>query len=180
MRERPNRLSIQPTRHLSPRRQFAVHPHLSPPGAFSSAVAASVVFGQRPAHSPRPVHTRSIPPHAPAATIGRSPLLTHHMPDHVRQGDLMKTLIVAAALPLFFACPAFAQTGPYPRSPETTGTVITGVPNTTGNSRSRIIAPGATGAETITTDSAAGGNAGQPSRRVPQGGAGSGGHGGSQ
>nr|WP_132254412.1 hypothetical protein [Methylobacterium segetis] len=92
----------------------------------------------------------------------------------------MKKLVTFSVLALVAACPAFAQTGPSPRSPETTGTVITGVPNTTGNSRGLIIAPGATGAETITTDSAAGGNAGQPSRRVPQGGAGSGGHGGSQ
>ncbi|GEP07023.1 hypothetical protein [Methylobacterium oxalidis] len=92
----------------------------------------------------------------------------------------MKKLGTFTALAIMSAWPAFAQTSPYPRPPDTTGTVITGQPNTTGNTRDVIIAPGATGAETITTDSAAGGNAGQPSRRVPQGSAGSGGHGGSQ
>ncbi|GEP07833.1 hypothetical protein MOX02_58710 [Methylobacterium oxalidis] len=92
----------------------------------------------------------------------------------------MKKLGTFTALAIVSAWPALAQTAPYPRSPDATGTVITSQPNTTGNSRDVIIAPGANGAETITTDSAAGGNAGQPSRRVPQGSAASGGHGGSQ
>jgi hypothetical protein len=47
-----------------------------------------------------------------------------------------------------------------PREPSTTGTVIQRTPNNTGNDRNVTIASGATGAETIETDSAAGGNAG--------------------
>ena len=83
----------------------------------------------------------------------------------------MKKLIAVSTLMLTIAGSAFAQGLPIAREPGTTGTVIQLQPNNTGNDRSVIIAPGATGAETIETDSAAGGNAGQPSRAVPQGGA---------
>lgn len=50
------------------------------------------------------------------------------------------------------------------------GTVVTNAPNSTGGRSDRVIARGATGADTVQTNSAAGGNAGQPSRAVPQGG----------
>jgi hypothetical protein len=67
-----------------------------------------------------------------------------------------------------------AAMGPGPDFPPTTGTIIQLQPNTTGNDRDVIIAPGATGTETITTDSAAGGNANLPERAVPNGSAGGG------
>jgi hypothetical protein len=91
----------------------------------------------------------------------------------------MKKLFTTSALSLAITGPAFAQGVLLPREPVTTGTVIQGTPNNTGNDRNVTIAPGSTGASTIQTDSAAGGNAGQPERAVPQGGAsGSGSNGG--
>lgn len=59
--------------------------------------------------------------------------------------------------------------------PAATGAIIERQSNTTGNVPDLIIAPGATGAETITTNSAAGGNARLPERPVPNGSAGGGG-----
>lgn len=67
---------------------------------------------------------------------------------------------------------AQAFEGPPGRFPP--GTIIQRQNNTTGNSVDYIIAPGPTGADTITTNSAAGGNAGQPERAIPQGSAGGG------
>ena len=84
----------------------------------------------------------------------------------------MKYLLLAGAT-LFAVAPAYAQVGA-PRQPGTTGTVIQSQPNTTGNDRDVVISRGATGADTVTTDSAAGGNANQPSRAVPNGSAGGG------
>jgi hypothetical protein len=96
-----------------------------------------------------------------------------------KQRDNMKKLLVISALSLVIAEQSFAQGLTAPRGSTTTGTVIQGTPNNTGNDRNITIAPGATGASTIETDSAAGGNAGQPERAVPQGGAsGSGSNGG--
>ena len=68
------------------------------------------------------------------------------------------------------AGPARAQGRP--GAPYPPGTIVQIQPNTTGNSRSLIISRGSTGADTIFTNSAAGGNAGQPERAVPQGSAG--------
>jgi len=50
--------------------------------------------------------------------------------------------------------------------------VVQGQPNTTGNDPSVSVSRGATGAETATTDSAAGGNAGKPEQAVPNSSAG--------
>ena len=85
----------------------------------------------------------------------------------------MKNLILAGLFVLA-AAPAVAQTSILPDQPRTTGTVIQRQPNTTGNDRDVVISRGATGADTITTDSAAGGNANQPSRAIPNGSAGGG------
>ncbi|MGY2050518.1 hypothetical protein [Methylobacterium sp. JK268] len=52
---------------------------------------------------------------------------------------------------------------------ESTGSTVTVQPNTTGNDVDVVIARGATGADTITTDSAAGSNARLPERRIPNG-----------
>jgi len=76
----------------------------------------------------------------------------------------MKTLILAGAI-LFAAAPAFAQVG----APQPSGTVIQEQPNTTGNDANISISRGATGADTATTDSAAGGNASRPEQAVPNG-----------
>jgi len=81
----------------------------------------------------------------------------------------MKKLFTLSVLALSIVGPAFAQGVPAAREPGARGTIIERQSNTTGSDRDIIIAPGATGAETITTDSAAGGNAAQPSRAVPNG-----------
>src|SRR4051812_5284754 len=87
-------------------------------------------------------------------------------------------VVLSASLALTLTGAAFAQTlapaGPAGDFPAATGTVIQRQPNTTGNDRDIIIAPGATGAGTITTDSAAGGNAEHLERAVPNGSAGGG------
>lgn len=69
---------------------------------------------------------------------------------------------------------AFAQGAPVAGQPQGGRPVIERQPNTTGNSRDAVIAPGRTGASTVTTDSAAGGNASHPERPVPNGSAGGG------
>jgi hypothetical protein len=86
--------------------------------------------------------------------------------------------VFAALLPLSLSVGAQAQSaapvGPGLDGPRTTGAITEIQPNTTGNDADLVIAPGATGAETITTDSAAGGNANLPERPVPNGSAGGG------
>jgi hypothetical protein len=74
---------------------------------------------------------------------------------------------------LFAAAPAVAQVNA-PRQPGTTGTVVTQEPNSTGNDRDIVVLRGATGADTATSDSAAGGNANKPEQAVPNGSAGGG------
>ncbi|AWN35324.1 hypothetical protein [Methylobacterium radiodurans] len=87
---------------------------------------------------------------------------------------MTKTLTISA-LALLVAAPALAQGLAPLRSPGATQTIVQPQPNTTGNDPSLIISRGSTGAETITTNSAAGGNAGQPERAIPQGSANGGG-----
>ncbi|KAB1071672.1 hypothetical protein F6X51_18585 [Methylobacterium planeticum] len=75
----------------------------------------------------------------------------------------MTKFATISAMALLIASPAFAQGVPVAREPGVAGgAVIQGTPNNTGNDREVTLAPGATGASTIQTDSAAGGNAGQP------------------
>jgi hypothetical protein len=95
---------------------------------------------------------------------------------------------VFAVLALSLATPALAQTntGPAPivqpgpprqvppGTPEGT-VVVPGGRENSGPGSTAVIAPTGTGAATITTDTAAGGNASQPERAVPQTGAGGGG-----
>jgi hypothetical protein len=85
---------------------------------------------------------------------------------------MMKFLL--ASVVLFTAAPVLAQTS-VPRQPGTGGTVIQNQPNTTGNDRDMVISRGATGADTVTTNSAAGGNAAKPEQAVPNGSANGGG-----
>ena len=82
----------------------------------------------------------------------------------------MRTLILAATLA--FAAPAFAQTTA-PTAPRP-GAPVTGGQNNTGADTNVTVPRGSTGADTVQTDSAAGGNANQPSRAVPQGSGGGG------
>ena len=89
----------------------------------------------------------------------------------------MNKLALAGALALALSSPVLAQGIPLARQPGTTGTVVTRQPNTTGNASDVVISRGATGADTITSSSAAGGNANLPERAIPNGSAGGGGSG---
>lgn len=77
----------------------------------------------------------------------------------------MKKFILASVV-LFAAAPAIAQSEA-PRQPGTTGTIVVQEPNSTGNDRDVVISRGATGADTVTSDSAAGGNASRPEQAIP-------------
>lgn len=91
------------------------------------------------------------------------------------------TAVFTALLTVTLSTSVLSQTAsPGIVDPRTTGATVEVQPNTTGNDGDVVVAPGATGAETINTDSAAGGNAGHPERAVPNGsaGGGSGGQGG--
>lgn len=80
---------------------------------------------------------------------------------------------VPVSVALFAAAPAYAQDFA-PRQPESTGSVTQVQPNTTGNDVDTVTSFGATGADTVNSDTAAGGNANQPSRAFPNGSAGGG------
>lgn len=82
----------------------------------------------------------------------------------------MRTLILAATLVL--AGPALAQTTA-PSAPRP-GAPVVGGQNNTGADTNVSVPRGSTGADTVQTDSAVGGNANQPSRAVPQGSGGGG------
>lgn len=82
------------------------------------------------------------------------------------------TRLIFVGVTLLGVAPAFAQTATPPRQPNTTGTVIQSEPNSTGNDRDIVISRGATGADTIESDSAAGGNAGRPEQAIPNSSAG--------
>jgi hypothetical protein len=83
----------------------------------------------------------------------------------------VKYLLLATTL--FVTAPAVAQVG-LPRQPGTGGATITREPNSTGNDRDIVVSRGATGADTATSDSAAGGNANKPEQAIPNGSAGGG------
>lgn len=73
-------------------------------------------------------------------------------------------LLVGASLSV--AMPAVAQ-GTHPRQPGAAAPLIVQEPNSTGNDRDVVTSRGANGADTVTTDSAAGGNAARPEQRIP-------------
>ncbi|MHC2086256.1 hypothetical protein [Methylobacterium sp. Leaf86] len=81
-------------------------------------------------------------------------------------------IVVSAGALALSVMPAFAQGLLSPNGER--GVVIQNQPNTTGNSRDRVISYGATGADTVTTNSAAGGNASRPEQAIPNGSAGGG------
>lgn len=88
---------------------------------------------------------------------------------------ILAPLFVSAALLTGTGLGASAQTTLGRDRPATTGTVIEQQPNTTGNDGDLVISRGPNGADTVTTDSAAGGNANLPERAIPNGSAGGGG-----
>jgi hypothetical protein len=88
----------------------------------------------------------------------------------------LKTFAFAAAFTLTLSGAAFAQAPAGTGAPGTTGPTVQTTPGTTGNDPNVAISHGPTGASTVQTDSAAAGNAGHPSRRVPQGSGGGGNH----
>ena len=91
----------------------------------------------------------------------------------------MRILVTTGALALMMAGPAFAQGATtVPGSETSRGTVVEKSSGATGGAGAVTISRGGTGADTVNTDAAAGSNAGQPSRAVPQGGGGAGGSGG--
>lgn len=82
----------------------------------------------------------------------------------------MKTpsiLASAVALAVLTTLPAAAQ-GLFPDEGRR-GVIVQNQPNTTGNSGDLVISYGATGANTVTTNSAAGGNASRPEQAFPNG-----------
>lgn len=81
-------------------------------------------------------------------------------------------IVVSAGALALSVMPALAQGLMSPNGER--GVVIQNQPNTTGNSRDRVISYGATGADTVTTNSAAGGNASRPEQAIPNGSAGGG------
>jgi hypothetical protein len=79
-----------------------------------------------------------------------------------------RTLLAGVtALATLMTVPAMAQ-GFFPPDGRR-GVIIQNQPNTTGNSRDVVISYGATGADTVTTNSAAGGNASRPEQAFPNG-----------
>lgn len=84
---------------------------------------------------------------------------------------MTKTIALALAASLL-SLSALAQPATVPG--QTGGTIIQNQPNTTGNDRDVVISRGATGADTVTTDSAAGGNASRPEQAIPNSSAGGG------
>ena len=84
-----------------------------------------------------------------------------------------KKIVLLVSLTFFAAAPVIAQDYA-PGQLGTTGSVTQIQPNTTGSDLDVVTSFGATGADTVNSDSAAGGNANQPSRAVPNGSAGGG------
>lgn len=85
----------------------------------------------------------------------------------------MHKLSLALAGALTLASPALAQSGGQSDSIARSATIVTGEDNTGGRG-SVVISRGATGADTITDNSAAGGNASLPERAIPNGSSGGG------
>lgn len=72
---------------------------------------------------------------------------------------------ILAGVAMLIAVPAFAQVGP----PRQSDVIVQNEANITGNDENIVISRGATGADTVTTDSAAGGNASRPEQAIPNG-----------
>lgn len=87
----------------------------------------------------------------------------------------MRSALLATPVALLMTAAASAQpaTAPTPASPTTPG-VVAPTPGATGTPAAGTYSPTGRPADKISNDSSAAGNAGQPSRVVPQGSGGSG------
>ncbi len=84
---------------------------------------------------------------------------------------LVRTIATTATIVLGLTGAALAQsTTTAPAAPQSSAPVVAPQSGSTGSPSATTISPNGNPADTITTNSAAGGNAGQPSRAVPQGG----------
>jgi hypothetical protein len=91
--------------------------------------------------------------------------------------SIRRTVTVSAALAALIATPALAQVIETPTStvvvvPPGAPGVLTPLDGATGDQRAISYSPTGRAGDTISNDSAAAGNAGQPSRVAPQGGGG--------
>ncbi|MCJ2011236.1 hypothetical protein [Methylobacterium sp. J-076] len=83
----------------------------------------------------------------------------------------VRHLVASGSLLLGLSGAALAQTAPVaPGASPSSAPVVVPQSGSTGAPNAATISPNGNPADTITTDSAAGGNAGQPSRAIPQGG----------
>lgn len=84
---------------------------------------------------------------------------------------LVRTIAASTAILLGLSGAALAQAATTaPAAPQSSAPVVTPQSGSTGAPNAATISPNGNPADTITTNSSAGGNAGQPSRAVPQGG----------
>ena len=84
---------------------------------------------------------------------------------------IVRHLALSGSVLLALSGTALAQTAqPVPAPRGATAPVVTPQSGSTGAPNAATISPNGNPADTISTDSSAGGNAGQPSRAVPQGG----------
>ncbi|MGC5777612.1 hypothetical protein [Methylobacterium sp. NFXW15] len=82
---------------------------------------------------------------------------------------LVRHIAVSAAFLTGLTGAALAQTSPA-QPPASSAPVVAPQSGSTGSPNAATISPNGNPADTVTTNSSAGGNAGQPSRAVPQGG----------
>ena len=84
---------------------------------------------------------------------------------------LVRTLAASATIALGLTGAALAQPATTaPAAPQSSAPVVVPQSGSTGSPNAATISPNGNPADTITTNSSAGGNAGQPERAVPQGG----------
>lgn len=84
---------------------------------------------------------------------------------------IVRHLILSGTVLLGLSGAALAQATPAaPGAHPSTGPVVAPQSGSTGAPNAATISPNGNPADTISTNSAAGGNAGQPSRAIPQGG----------
>lgn len=84
---------------------------------------------------------------------------------------IVRHLILSGTVLAGLSGAALAQTTPAaPGAHPSTGPVVAPQSGSTGAPNAATISPNGNPADTISTNSAAGGNAGQPSRAIPQGG----------
>lgn len=84
---------------------------------------------------------------------------------------LVRHIIASGSVLLGLSGAVLAQTTPVvPGARSPSAPVVAPQSGSTGSPNATVISPNGNPADTITTNSAAGGNAGQPSRAIPQGG----------